>query len=177
MSPDDLASAGYRAQLGQLTDAWGGGGAKHAKEIAFLAENYNAKTILDYGCGPGSLKRQLAGFRPQLQVAEYDPGYEEKAALPTPADLVACVDVLEHVEPDRLKAVLTHIFDLTNKVAFFVIATRPAEKRLPDGRNAHLIIDNANWWVEQLRTFNWLGAKIKLSAPGAHGSVKVWFVK
>jgi hypothetical protein len=31
-----------------------------------------------------------------------------------------------------------------------VIATRPAKKHLPDGRNAHLIVQDSDWWLGQL---------------------------
>jgi hypothetical protein len=72
------------------------------------------------------------------------------AGRPAFADLVTCTDVMEHVEPDRLEAVFTHIRQLARKAAFFVIATRPANKRLPNGGNAHLIIEPASWWHDRV---------------------------
>lgn len=134
---------------------WGLGGRQFVGHVIHLIGKVDAKSVLDYGCGRGTLKAALDSAENEalcLDVREYDPGIEGKSELPEPADIVVCTDVLEHVEPDRLKAVLAHIFDLTRKVCFAVVATRPAEKRLPDGRNAHLIIDNAGWWVEQFRS-------------------------
>jgi len=52
---------------------------------------------------------------------------------------------LEHVEPDRLGNVLDHIRRLSGKGCYIVIATRPAAAILPDGRNAHLIVKDADW--------------------------------
>ncbi len=39
---------------------------------------------------------------------------------------------------------------VTKRKLFFNIATRPAQKTLPDGRNAHLIVETAEWWLNQL---------------------------
>lgn len=170
-------SDAYVAQLRELheRDAWGGGAFKHAEAIRYLTKKVQARTILDYGCGPGTLKTELANIAPQLDVREYDPAVPGKDGLPEPADIVACIDVLEHIEPDRLDAVLQHLYDLTIKAAYFYIATRPAQKRLPDGRNAHLIIDNESWWYDQFRKFDW---KIKpRPAEDCIGDWKVWVRK
>jgi hypothetical protein len=63
---------------------------------------------------------------------------------------VVCTDVLEHIEPELIDNVLDHLKDLTRKVAFLAIATRPARKNLADGRNAHLIIQPSSWWLAKL---------------------------
>jgi hypothetical protein len=39
---------------------------------------------------------------------------------------------------------------VTRKKALLVIATRPAGKTLADGRNAHLIVESAEWWLAKL---------------------------
>ena len=39
------------------------------------------------------------------------------------------------------------------KSAFLLIASYPAKKSLPDGRNAHLIIERFDWWRTKLETF------------------------
>jgi len=58
--------------------------------------------------------------------------------------------VLEHVEPDLLDNVLAHISSLTRHYAFLNIATVAALKTLPDGRNAHLIVEPPEWWRARL---------------------------
>jgi hypothetical protein len=83
-------------------------------------------------------------------VRNYDPGIPADSALPAPADLVVCTDVLEHIEPEHLDAVLAHIFRLAQRAVFLQIALFPAKKTLPDGRNAHLIVQPANWWLDKI---------------------------
>lgn len=59
--------------------------------------------------------------------------------------------VLEHIEPEMLDQVLTHLRELTRVVGYFVIATRPdRSKLLPDGTNPHKIIESAEWWVNRI---------------------------
>jgi hypothetical protein len=131
------------------------GGGKYVSEIVALAPEQPGvvHTILDYGCGLsdlGAVIRQAYPTRTDIRVYGYDPGIPSKEALPEPADIVVCTDVLEHIEPDKLDAVLSHLYSVTKRIAFVVIAMRPADKRLPDGRNAHLIIDNTKWWYDKL---------------------------
>ncbi len=58
--------------------------------------------------------------------------------------------MLEHIEPDCLQDVLAHIRGLTRKCCFIVVAMRPSIKLLPDGRNAHLIVQPVRWWMAKL---------------------------
>lgn len=124
---------------------YGRHGDKWAAHVEQLVQQYDAATVLDYGCGQGSLARALGEI-----VSEYDPAISEKASPPLPADLVVCTDVLEHIEPDCLEDVLDDLRALTRKACFVVIATRPAQKFLADGRNAHLIVEPTDFWHKQL---------------------------
>jgi len=83
---------------------------------------------------------------------DYDPAVTGMDDTPLFADLVTCCDVLEHIEPERLDRVLAHIRSLARKAVFFVVATRPANKLLPNGENAHLIIESAEWWEARVLT-------------------------
>lgn len=122
---------------GKHGDAWAG-------TVAELARRYAIGSILDYGCGQGRLGVALReqGFH----VRDYDPAIEGVSGMPLFADMIVCTDVMEHVEPDKLDNVLGHIRALARKLVFFVIATRPAIKRLPNGKNAHLTIESEEWW-------------------------------
>ena len=80
----------------------------------------------------------------------YDPAIEGLDAPPNPADIVVCGDVLEHVEPQCLDAVVDDLRRVTKKAALLVVATRPAVKTLADGRNAHLIVESADWWLPRI---------------------------
>jgi hypothetical protein len=126
---------------------YGGKGDKWADAVVAVATERECFSILDYGCGQGTLMRELRGRDlANRRLAEYDPAIPGKDGLPSFADLVVCTDVLEHIEPDRLSSVLAHLKSLARRAVFVVIATRPASKTLSDGRNAHLIIEDAAWW-------------------------------
>lgn len=116
-----------------------------------LFRNNGYNTVLDYGCGKGKLAKVFA--EAGITVAEYDPAIEGKDGDPQPAELVTCCDVLEHIEPVHLNAVLRHLKELTQKRLFAVISCRPAGKTLADGRNAHLIVKPGSWWREKLADY------------------------
>jgi len=155
----DVITPAYRATqaaLHLLPNGYGGKGDKWAKAVRDLVRRYDATSVLDYGCGQGALCRALRtelakeGRIETLRIAEYDPAIDGKEGLPYFADLVVCTDVLEHVEPALLANVLGHLRALAKKAVFVVIATRPSNKTLPDGRNAHLILEDAAWWTARL---------------------------
>lgn len=143
-----------QVELHGRPNGYGGKGDKWAQGVLQMASEYGCTSVLDYGCGQGSLARALLArprdVLPALRVSEYDPAVSSKAGPPTFADLVVCTDVLEHVEPDCLEAVLAHLRLLARKAVFVVVATRPSNKTMADGRNAHLILADAAWWAGRL---------------------------
>lgn len=144
-----LISPGYaflNRALHAESAGYGTSGKKWAKQVEQLAAMLNTTSVLDYGAGKGTLAATL----PDLPIREYDPAVPGKDAEPAPADLVACTDVLEHIEPECLKSVLKHIHALTNKVVLFTIHSGPAKKILSDGRNAHLIVRDPRWWLRKI---------------------------
>ncbi len=134
-------------------EGYGGKGSKWADTVAWIAKAVDAGSILDYGCGRGSLGKKLA--EQGLYVREYDPAIDGKNQRPDFADLVVCTDVLEHVEPKKLEAVMGHLQSLARKAIFLVIALDPANKTLSDGRNAHLILESRTWWEAQIAAQGW----------------------
>jgi hypothetical protein len=117
--------------------------ALYAKISDFMAET-GSKTLLDYGCGKGEMGKYIPTY-------SYDPCVAEFSRRPEGTfDMVACCDVLEHIEPDLLINVLTDIRDYADKAVYLVISNRPAAKTLADGRNAHLIVQPTKWWAELL---------------------------
>jgi 2-polyprenyl-3-methyl-5-hydroxy-6-metoxy-1,4-benzoquinol methylase len=131
-------------QLHTSNEHYGVSGKRHAAFVYQMAQNLNTTDILDYGCGKSTLARNLP-----FTIQQYDPAVSKYAAMPEPADIVVCTDVLEHIEPELIDNVLAHLQKLTKKAGFFTVATRPAKKILADGRNAHLIIQPANWWLDK----------------------------
>ena len=140
-------------------DHYGTMGSRYVDGVRQLIKDVGAKSVLDYGCGKGTLRKELGDI-----VREYDPAIPGKDGEPEPADIVVCTDVLEHIEPDKLDSVLEHMRCL-GQWFFLVIATRPAEKDLPDGRNAHLLIHDAAWWKSVLES----RFDIKQFDPNEHG--------
>ena len=139
----------YRAQNAAMHVAkphYGNGGHYAAPQVERVAEQYGAKSILDYGCGKGRLAEAL----PHLPIVGYDPAIPGKDGWPSAADLVVCRDVMEHIEPECLDAVLGHLCCLTRKALYIEVATVPAFKHLPDGRNAHLIVEPMSWWLARI---------------------------
>jgi predicted TPR repeat methyltransferase len=151
----DLISPKYTEMQKTLHAAprgYGGRGDKWAGIVLQIAMEYDAMSILDYGCGRGTLAKALRSQPLRgIRVDEYDPAIPGKDQRPGFADLVNVTDVLEHIEPDRLENVLAHIRGLARKVIFVVISTKGSNKVLPNGRNAHLIIKSGKWWRERLR--------------------------
>lgn len=176
IKPADLASAHYRDQIRQLhaRGGWGGHGASHADQVLAFAAELGAKTVLDYGCGQATLQKAV---HPALKVQNYDPGVPKRAALPKPEDLVVATDVLEHIEPEALDAVLRHISLLAGKGAFLVISCQPARETLPDGRNAHLSVHDETWWWQRFQTAvsagDWSFVKVVAFSKG----IRVWLTK
>lgn len=111
-------------------------------------------SVLDYGSAGGKTMkavREKMWLPPNVEDYCYDPFVEEYSAEPSPADFVICTDVMEHVEPECTKAVLDHIASLTLKMAFFSISLCPANKKLADGRNAHINLRDSEFWLSELK--------------------------
>lgn len=135
-------------QLHTTNPSYGTSGSKYSDYVLQLAKSLNTRDILDYGCGKSTLQKSLP-----FPIQQYDPFIAEFNALPKPATLVVCTDVLEHIELDFLGNVLQDLSKLTLQMAFFQVATRPAQKILADGRNAHLIQRDMQWWIPQLMQY------------------------
>jgi len=109
-------------------------------------------SVLDYGTGKGKLVRHLRQVLPPgIHVNGYDPAVEEWYQKPDqPADILTCLDVLEHIEMSSIDAVLLDIKALTRKFCYLVIDLQPAVKTLADGRNAHILLAPPEWWVSRI---------------------------
>jgi hypothetical protein len=144
-----LISEAYRQEQAALhaKGNYGVASLGYGPVVSGMANAMEIRTLLDYGCG--SQRNLLKVFEPahDVQYEGYDPSVEEFSAAPSPAELVVCIDVLEHIEPEFLDNVLDHLRQLTQKWCFLTVHTGPARKTLGDGRNAHLIQQPASWWL------------------------------
>lgn len=147
----------------QANDGYGARGYKHLKAVLRVAERLDATSALDYGCGQGTLGAHAKRMT-DIPFASYDPAVPQFAADPEPADLVVCTDVMEHVEPAYLHNVLDHIMQLARKGVYFEIACREALRTLPDGRNAHILIQPPEFWFQAISQY--FTVLEYLAAPG-----------
>lgn len=127
---------------------------KRAPMVTEVINRLEITHLLDYGCGKHT--NLLKNIKPKhkLTYQAYDPAVPDFAGDPVPAEMVACIDVLEHIEPDLLENVLDDLQRLTEVVCLLTIDTGPAGKKLSDGRNAHLIQEPLEWWLPKL-TARW----------------------
>jgi hypothetical protein len=122
----------------------------YAPIVKQLMGETGARSVSDYGAGKCNLKLKLGELGAgSFEYFPYDPAFPEYGE-PRPADLVCCIDVLEHIEPDCLDAVLLDLQAIIRKYGFLTIHTGAAMKVLSDGRNAHLIQRPASWWLPRL---------------------------
>lgn len=144
----------YQDQLEQLhQDGKFGNGRKAYRIVKSFMQEHNPSSVLDFGCGQGGLIDVIRDLHPGIQAAGYDPGTPNFAKMPEQTfDVVISTDALEHVEPAHLAHTLKVIGSKIQRYGFFRIACYPAKKKLPDGRNAHLIVELPEWWREQILT-------------------------
>jgi hypothetical protein len=134
-------------QLHQNPD-YGIASVTYAPLVAQVIEAVNAQEMLDYGAGKGRLGLALKQHvQRELKIHYYDPAIPEWSTPPAPCNFVACIDVLEHIEPALLDNVLDDLQRVIAGVGMFTVHTGAAKKVLPDGRNAHLIQQPPAWWL------------------------------
>ena len=163
MAEATLITEDYRRMQEQLhqNPGYGVASVQYAPLVAEVLNAVGASELLDYGAGKGRLGATLEGIidRP-LTIHHYDPAIPQWAQRPEPCKFVACIDVLEHIEPDLIDNVLDDLKRVTAGVGVFTVHTGAAVKVLLDGRNAHLIQKPPAWWLPkflerfELATFN-----------------------
>lgn len=119
-------------------------------EIDECIEQYEVSSVLDFGCGKGFVPDLIKQKYPHIEALGYDPGQPQWSDMPLGVDMIYSTDVLEHIEPNELDATLRDLCSRCRKVQWHLIACHPAKKSLPDGRNAHLIVESPEWWRETL---------------------------
>lgn len=143
MTPEYLT---LQKQLHASNTSYGTSGQRYA-DIVRQISNWGRLSILDYGCGKQTLAQALG---PAYRVTNYDPCIEGLDTPPDPHPVVACTDVMEHIEPEFIDTVLADLRRLTITTALLVINTGPARKILADGRNAHISMHPPEWWLDRI---------------------------
>ena len=127
----------------------------HTEAVTQLVKEFAPTDLLDYGSGKGrqydelNLHERWGGLKPVC----YDPGWEPYAQKPQGRfDGVICTDVAEHIPPAHVDEFLLDVIGYGKKFVFFCIFTNEARKQLPDGRNCHLTVRPAEWWLDRIAT-------------------------
>ena len=147
-----LISEKYREQQAQLhrDPSYGHASVVYAPIVAGAANLYKPARLLDYGAGKQTLKAALEPRMAAFEYVPYEPADPTCCALPEPCAFVACVDVLEHIEPALLNNVLDDLKRVIAKAGVLTVSTTPAKRILNDGRNAHLIVEPMEWWLPKI---------------------------
>jgi len=164
-----LITEAYRDQNRQLHEvnaAYGTSGAKWREKTRRMSD-WGRLPILDYGAGKATLAKSLG---PAYRVTNYDPCIHGFDGEPLPHPVVVVGDVMEHVEPDLVDFVLSHIRSLTQQTALFVINCQPSKKTLPDGRNTHICLHPPDWWENKI-----VGAGFAIREKGGN-EVETWLI-
>ena len=149
-----------RPHAGASVVDFGCGTGRAARDISLLAEDVQV-TMLDFAANcldpeiaavvNDPLKAQLLKLR--FQVADLT----QPIDLPACADFGYCTDVMEHVAPGDVEAVLRNVLVSARRV-FFVISTVPDHfGEVLDGAPLHLTVQPHEWWAEKFKA---LGARI-----------------
>lgn len=177
-----LISDEYRKlnrKLHQAPRGFGASGHRWTRPVACAIRQHHVRSLLDYGCGQSTFWSAFRVDYPRLAAdidySEYDPAVVGKQELPNGRyDMVTCTDVLEHVEPDLLHNVIAHVFSLAKLLVFFNIAICPANKILPDGRNAHLIVKSGEWWSRRICDMISNGWSVECTKTNRWKDVNIW---
>jgi len=152
----------YQEALTEIHDnsEWGMSGATYAgATIVNLLETYpEIKTILDYGCGECTLKKYVEEQGIEKEWTLYDPGMREFSKKPEGTfDLVITTDVLEHVEPYMINAVLKELVDYSKDFLYNDIACYLTNVRFQSGpyigQDLHISLKAPDDWGMRLDAF------------------------
>jgi cyclopropane fatty-acyl-phospholipid synthase-like methyltransferase len=148
----NIINPDYQAQLAQMhRQGRFDLGIRMLSMLHPFIDQYHPTSILDFGCGHGALMAGIQETYPDISVEGYDPGNPQYRRIPNRSfDAVVSADVFEHIELEHLAETLQLISNKMTKAGWFRIACYPAKKHLPDGRNAHLIVQPPAWWRQQL---------------------------
>jgi len=89
--------------------------------VSDLINKLGVTELLDYGAGKGNLAKHLSVDH-EVEVKHYDPARPEWAKRPDSAQMVACIDVLEHIEPEYLDEVLDVLWRRARRDQFPIAA-------------------------------------------------------
>jgi SAM-dependent methyltransferase len=147
--------------------------------------------VIDFGCGTGRGAKRLHDAGMKVTMLDFVRGclddkvreclsdslvfikHDLTKPIPVVGEYGYCVDVMEHIPPDQVDAVLENILRSANK-CFFGISTGKDECGSLIGGDLHLSVHDSVWWADK---FEAMGCKILWSEKmnnGAHFLVTAW---
>lgn len=129
-------------------------------------------SILDAGCGSGQVMEWLIKNHPEFRVHGFDiaanclnaffKGRESEFLstgclwhaddVPKGYDAVYCTDVMEHIPPEHVDAVLSNLRLASGKSAFLGIALfEDGFGPIIIGAHLHLTVRPVEWWLERIQ--------------------------
>ncbi len=130
-----------------------------------------ATSILDAGCGAGQVMEWIVTHHPEFRVHGFDiatnclnpffAGREKEFLstgclwvyedIPQGFDAIFCTDVMEHIPPEHVDAVLSNLCRAAGKVAFLGIALfEDSFGPVIVGSHLHLTVRPVEWWLERI---------------------------
>jgi uncharacterized Rossmann fold enzyme/SAM-dependent methyltransferase len=126
--------------------------------------------IIDFGCGTGRAGLKLAAAGLDVLLLDFADNCRDPEALALPfsvadlrqpmefrADWGFCTDVMEHIEPQHVDAVIRNVMGSAPK-CFFQISLIPDALGKLIGQELHLSVHPMAWWQE---TFTRLGYRVE----------------
>lgn len=141
-------------QLHSKVVTYGTTSISYINEVCLIIDFLKPRSILDYGCGKGTLIKELKLLYPDIEIFGYDPAIPGKDELPEKlkVDLVINTDVLEHIPEEEIDTTISKIKSISNNV-YFNLHHALACAVLPDGTNAHCTVRNKYWYNEKITKY------------------------
>lgn len=162
-----MISDDYKGQLKEVhagrrpEKKWGTTGARNiGDEVVKYLEHRRGwiKSVLDFGAGQRSLEKYVQDRAVDVRVkwTNYDPGIPGIDTLPEENfDLIVSSDVMEHIEPEHVAETIRWQKAHANRGLLHMIACSECGLILPDGRNAHLTVEEPKWWWDAYECDQW----------------------
>lgn len=135
------------------------------EELADLVRKWlpGKARVVDFGCGTGRLAAKMQDWGHRVLGVDFATNcLDDEVLIPfcianlwdLPETVSGthgvCTDVMEHIPPEKVDAVLTNIRRAVPK-AFFNIATTLDAHGQVIGERLHLTVKPESWWVEKLK--------------------------
>lgn len=140
-------------------------GEQFAVEAAQIAKIGRGTTVIDFGCGTGRGAQRLHDLTGcDIKLTDFagnclDSGIQllfVQRDLTDPIGLSAevgyCTDVMEHIPPGDVDAVIANIMACVDR-CFFKIALFPDHMGALIGQTLHLSVFPAKWWAEKFSAY------------------------